>query len=75
MKQDKFLTEIEERLEENRRLSRGSWLPEFLKSVTSYLGFNTFRSLVVVSLLATVLMSVAAFDWMISLGRWVFWYK
>jgi hypothetical protein len=69
-----FLEEIERRLEENRRLAAESVLPKPLWSVASYLAFHSFRSLVLISLGLTILVSFGAFDWMVKLGKLVFLY-
>ena len=53
MVEDEFLQELEERLEENRKIAKQSVLPKQLYGVASYLGFHTFRGLVLVSLLMT----------------------
>ena len=72
MKQDKFLVEIEERLIENRRLAEKSWVPDFLKPLVTYLGFNTFRALFVVSLIVTIVGVWYLFDDMVHWGEHLF---
>jgi hypothetical protein len=49
-----FLDELEARLEENRQMAERSWVPKPLWGAASYLGFHSFRVLVIVSLLITV---------------------
>ena len=53
-KQEQFLNELEERLAENRQMAERSWVPRPLWGAASYLGFHSFRVLVVVSFLITV---------------------
>jgi len=72
MKQDEFLAEIERRLEENRLIAAKSIFPNFLKPLVTYLGFNTFRSLFVISLLITIGGVVYFFPSMVSLGKMIF---
>ena len=75
MKENKFLDELEERLEENRRLAERSILPPQLYGVASYLGFHTFRTLVVVSLVMTMGLWWLGYGWLINMGKLLFLYK
>lgn len=74
MARDIFLEELEQRLEENRRLAAGSWLPKPLWGVASYLAFHTFRSLVLASLLLVILLAWLRFDFLLMLGKTIFFY-
>ena len=75
MKENKFLDELEERLGENRRLAERSILPRQLYGVASYLGFHTFRTLVVVSLAVTLGMWLLDYKWLMGLSKLLFIYK
>jgi len=72
MKQDEFIKKLERRLEENKRIAESSWIPGFLKPLASYLAFNAFRTLFVLSLILTILMSMSMFEQMMWWGRKIF---
>jgi hypothetical protein len=55
-KDEEFYKEIESRLSENRRLMEESFLPKRLSMAASYLGFHSFSSMLLLSLLVTVIM-------------------
>ena len=72
MRDEDFLAELEERLEENRKLMQGSFLPESLKGPASYLGFHTFTVLLGISFLVTVMLYGVWFEELMSLSRILF---
>jgi hypothetical protein len=74
MKQDQFLVTLESRLRENKKIAENSWLPGFLKPLASYLAFNTFRALFVLSLVMTVGMIITNFSLLMEIGRRIFFY-
>lgn len=73
MHKDAFSREIEQRLDENRRLAESSKLPTLLKPLASYMGFHAFRGLVIVSLVVTLGLFAVYFEELLAVGRWVFW--
>jgi hypothetical protein len=72
MRQDDFLSELETRLEENRRMAEQSWLPSPLHGLASYLGFHTFRSLVVASLAVTMVLFWQFYPELMKISREIF---
>lgn len=72
MKQTDFLRELDERLEENRRMAERSILPPQLYGLASYLGFHTFRTLVVVSLVMTMVLFWQFYPELMKISREIF---
>lgn len=75
MDDERFLRELEERLQENRQIVEGSFLPKFLIPGASYLAFHTFRSLLVFSFVVTVGLFWLWFRPLIELGKQLFFYQ
>jgi hypothetical protein len=74
MARDIFLEELEKRLEENRKLAAGSWLPRPLWGLASYMAFHTFRTLLLAALGITVLGTIFGFRQMLDVGKAMFLY-
>lgn len=72
MDEDVLLQELEERLEENRRLVEETYIPKPLYGVASYLGFHTFRVLVGLSFGLTVIGFYFFYDQLVLLGKQLF---
>lgn len=70
--EEQFLKELEDKLEQNRRMAAKSWVPKPLYGVVSYLGFHSLRVLVLVSLGITVIIFAVWYPTMVELSRKVF---
>ena len=69
---DRFLEELEKRLEENRGLAERSILPKQLYGLASYLGFHSFRSLVIVSGLVTIMGFYFFYGQLVAISKQLF---
>lgn len=74
MAHEDFLEELEQRLEENRELAKKSILPKQLYGLASYLGFHSFRSLVIISFVITVLGFYFWYDTLVAISKQLFFY-
>lgn len=72
--EDKFLEELENRLEQNRKIAQKSWIPRPLHKAVSYLGFHSFRVLFLVSFGITALVFAFWYEVMVSLSKQIFLY-
>lgn len=72
MAQEVFLEELEKRLEENRVLAEKSILPKQLYGLASYLGFHSFRSLVIVSGLITIMGFYFFYGQLVAISKQLF---
>ena len=70
---DLFLDELESRLEENRKLAKGTMWPKPLQGLVSYFGFHSFRSLFLISLGLTIGLFWLWYWPLISLSKNLFW--
>jgi hypothetical protein len=75
MGEDKFLDELEKRLEENRRIVAQGWLPKPIQGLASYLGFHQFRTLVIISLVMTAMSFGFFYDPLIKVSKLLFLFK
>ena len=73
MKQEEFANELEKRLEENRKIGEKSYIPSFLQGVVAYLGFHSFRVLVLGSLGVTILLFLLLGESLMYISKWIFW--
>ena len=71
-KEEEFYKEIEARLRENRRLMREAHLPKPLSLMASYLGFHTFSSMLILSLLLTVILYETVHVWLMRVSKLIF---
>ena len=72
MKEEKFLEQIEQRLEENKQVVASSPLPRILQPLAAYLGFHTFKVLFLTSLLMTLGMYVWFRSGLELANNWLF---
>ena len=69
---DKLLLELEERLEENRKIAQNTKLPIWLHGVASYLGFHALSTLILLSLLITVILYEFFHQPLITISKSIF---
>jgi hypothetical protein len=69
---DNFLQELENRLEENRKMAEGGVLPRPLWGLASYLGFHQFRTLLIVSLGVTITLFLFWYPILIKVSKLIF---
>ena len=74
MRNDLFLKELEERLNENRQIIEQSRLPSFLYTPASYLGLHMFWVLFLLSLGMTVVGFKFHYEGLMLLSKRIFWF-